>query len=59
MQVILCCIICVFGMIFLGVPLITAFLGGSLISLTLFSNLPLSVVVTKMFASINWQFRSS
>lgn len=53
MQVILCCIICVFGMIFLGVPLITAFLGGSLISLTLFSNLPLSVVVTKMFASIN------
>ena len=53
MQVILCCIICVFGMIFLGVPLITAFLGGSLISLTLFSNLPFSVVVTKMFASIN------
>lgn len=53
MQVILCCIICVFGMIFLGVPLISAFLGGSTIALALFSNMPLSIITTKMFASIN------
>ncbi len=53
MQVILCCIILVFGMMFIGVPLITAFLGGSLVPLTLFSNMPLEVVTTKMFASVN------
>lgn len=53
MQIILCCIILVFGMMFIGVPLITAFLGGSIIPLALFSNMPLEVITTKMFASIN------
>ena len=53
MQVIICCIVCVFGMMLLGVPLITAFLGGSIIPLALFSNMPIDVITNKMFSSIN------
>ena len=53
MQIIICCIICVFGMMILGVPLITAFLGGSIIPLALFSSMPIDVITNKMFASIN------
>ena len=68
MQIIICCIICVFGMMILGVPLITAFLGGSIIPLALFSSMPIDVITNKMFASINsfsflavpfWRFLSS
>lgn len=53
MLVIITCIVFVFGAMLLGVPLITAFLGGSLVPMALFSNMPLDVVTTKMFASIN------
>lgn len=53
MLVILTCIVFVFGAMILGVPLITAFLGGSLVPMALFSNMPLDVVVSKMFSSIN------
>lgn len=53
MLVIITCIVFVFGAMLLGVPLITAFLGGSLVPLALFSNMPLDVVTSKMFSSIN------
>lgn len=53
MLVIITCIVFVFGAMLLGVPLITAFLGGSLVPLALFSNMPLDVVTAKMFSSIN------
>lgn len=53
MLVILTCIIFVLVAMVIGVPLLTAFMGGSLLPLALFSNMPLDSVVTKMFASAN------
>ena len=53
MMTIITCIIFVFGSMAIGVPLITAFLGGSVVPLALFSNVPLDIVTTKMFSSIN------
>lgn len=53
MLVIITCIIFVFGSMALGVPLITAFLGGSVVPLAMFTDVPLDIVTTKMFSSIN------
>lgn len=53
MRIIIVCMICVFGSMFLGFPLVTAFLGGSIIPLATLSNLPIDVVTPKMFAAIN------
>lgn len=53
MLVIISCIIFVFGSMFLGIPLVAAFLGGSLVPLSLFGSIPLNVIPAKLFSSIN------
>ena len=53
MLVIISCIIFVFGSMLLGIPLVAAFLGGSLVPLSLFGSIPLNVIPAKLFSSIN------
>lgn len=50
---IILCMICVFGMMFLGFPLVASFTLGTIIPLCITHSIPISMIPSKMYASIN------